>query len=1257
MSPAVAGFQPPITSHQEKHSTQPPPSQNPNPNPGSQNLSSSSLHLEIASDGGFNCSNFAGRSRPRLMKMRKKSGSPRGRPASRRVGLNPFRSVSEISIGGVEYAATSNCKKTGISIVEEGFVFGASNLTSEQIGFSGKVGNNVGFVFGGNNFNIRQKAFFGSVENLGCGESAKVGNVGFVSPANESDLVSSLEKIENVGFVFGVDKNKLDLAANIIFGNKESGDVAQRDSLSKSHLGEDGSSCNVGAAVPDVRGNLKVDAVGDSGKLSDASFVFSTGWSDSRSSSNQEAGRSVWSEYGNSGSMEQRAKFDNVGFVFGANERDTESSVHFKSGEFERSGGKLDSETRIEEARENDVFVFGSANKGDSVRNGSFQVSDWMNKLKSENAENCNGYVKRQNDSTDLVDNIKFDSVYRTSSSLCSDDIGASNILDALESLKIYDSVKVDGVDTIHGSTKTAGLFGGSVGNFSGKRSSSCSTSETYGKENQPINLTEKNSRLGQFSENRTNNGSEMNKTSFSSQVLSMGIGLQPQGSVFEASHLDEVEKDKPSVTSTPVGSGMPFTGFTAPSLNTPCSFSANFFPGLSKKLEFSAKSKSVGRRKAKKMGGNLRQHTLVQQRANLLSKEGHTDESLGSCSPMDFSPYQEVNCVPRASHSAASAKPKEQEPNSPKEGGRGFVSSPRSDKSDGRTNFCFASTSVNSGDRQSSFVTLSSPPDDSSASKHQQMKKYRMKIGRGSKVYASSQNVDISTSQSKWKNLSKADEAHVKQDPTEAGTVEACEKLRIRGNQAYRAGNFPAAEGFYTKGINTVLDTKMLGCTEPLMLCYSNRAATRSSLGRIREALGDCKMAAVLDPSFIRVRIRAANCHLVLGEVEDAMQYFSNCLQSGIDVCLDRRITIEAAEGVQKAQLRKYEEVVKLCEQSLDFAERNFASLDPTNQSTNADGSELGSSLRLWRWSLMSKSYFHLGRLEVALDHIEKQEQLNATIGRCGSWNQETTVPLAITVRELLRQKNAGNEAFQFGRHTEAVEHYTAAISCSVESRPFTAVCFCNRAAAHQALDQIADAIADCSLAIALDENYSKALSRRATLHEMIRDYEQAANDLHRLIAVLEKRSQKNTQQPGTPDSREKDLRRARRRVSSMQEKAKKGIPLDLYCILGIKASDAASEIKKAYRKAALRHHPDKAGQFLARSESGDDGLWKEITDKIHIYADKLFKMIGEAYAVLSDPTKRSKYDDEEESRDDHDTNVSSSSGRASNVYSTTFN
>ncbi|GMP84302.1 hypothetical protein CsSME_00037876 [Camellia sinensis var. sinensis] len=225
-----------------------------------------------------------------------------------------------------------------------------------------------------------------------------------------------------------------------------------------------------------------------------------------------------------------------------------------------------------------------------------------------------------------------------------------------------------------------------------------------------------------------------------------------------------------------------------------------------------------------------------------------------------------------------------------------------------------------------------------------------------------------------------------------------------------------------------------------------------------------------------------------------------------------------------------------------------------------------------------------------------------------------------------------------------------------------FATICFCNRAAAHQSLGQIADAIADCSPAIALDGSYSKAVSRRATLHETIRDYEQAASDLHGLISLLEKQSQEKVQQCGSPDGSAggnvKELRQARRRLSSVEEKAKKGISFDHYLILGIKPSDAASEIKKAYRKAALRHHPDKAGQLLARSESGDDGqLWKEIADEVHKDADRLFKTIREAYAVLLDPTKRSHYDLQEELRNaQKESNESRASRGPSDYYSSPF-
>ena len=35
----------------------------------------------------------------------------------------------------------------------------------------------------------------------------------------------------------------------------------------------------------------------------------------------------------------------------------------------------------------------------------------------------------------------------------------------------------------------------------------------------------------------------------------------------------------------------------------------------------------------------------------------------------------------------------------------------------------------------------------------------------------------------------------------------------------------------------------------------------------------------------------------------------------------------------------------------------------------------------------------------------------------------------------------------------------------------------------------------------------------------------------------------------------------------------------MDLYNILGIKSTASKEEIKKAYRKASLKHHPDRGG------------------------------------------------------------------------------
>jgi len=76
-----------------------------------------------------------------------------------------------------------------------------------------------------------------------------------------------------------------------------------------------------------------------------------------------------------------------------------------------------------------------------------------------------------------------------------------------------------------------------------------------------------------------------------------------------------------------------------------------------------------------------------------------------------------------------------------------------------------------------------------------------------------------------------------------------------------------------------------------------------------------------------------------------------------------------------------------------------------------------------------------------------------------------------------------------------------------------------------------------------------------------------------------------------------------------------------DYYDVLGVAKGSSADEIKKGYRKMAIKYHPDK---------NPDDKA-----------AEDNFKEAAEAYEVLSNPDKRARYD-----QFGHAANASSASG-----------
>ncbi|KAK9922123.1 hypothetical protein M0R45_030603 [Rubus argutus] len=1216
---------PSITSPLSKPSGNP---QNPTPSPEEMPSSFSFNFNVLGTNGpsGPNMSSRSGRSRPRLGKQRRKHARAGTVLAETGPEINPFCSVS-----------------------------GAGTSVSNEFSFS----------------------------NGGCG------GVGFVFGAKPSGLDENLDN--------GADVSS-DKRAEVNSGNGREFNKLESASAKQDDPGPRRDFCeNEGKSGYEGIDSTKVGNEDEGRKCSGIGSVFGSGWFSSSSNLNDSSGNmeKLATEVGGKIKVESETEFGKLkanSFEFHNEKRWSSNKDHndgiFAFGSSSKKGSSL-TDSKLancqDEVKSNDEHL-GARKTNSSSQNDNLS-SDFSSKCKLV-FESCNSVLSEETirDNHESTDHVVFGSESNTTCTA----IGMSSSRQFTFQAGLGDSVD-------------AGQF-------------------------PQCQISKPNAGAG--------------PCSFSS----IGLGFQQNGCVSEAPSAGEVKStDESRFTSTPDGFGVCFENFNTP-LRFPSCLRENILPEINKS-KFSAQGRSVRDKKSRKTKGKSKKPSLrkLLQTSNnsfhLVSNTapcasdatvpiGPNGDGFAAAKGKFCNRGDQIYEEPIAEHSRChserifayncSSKGSDSGDETPcfssKNEHVNGISSVGKDSEDVRADIgmnlesqerdcgtpCFASGFENMEGKTFTFIGSSFAEGSPIVAKRRLRRvKNKMKVGCNTFVITPSPNVEFGGSDqftphsstplifnavAKSEPQEQVTEVHI---PSTDATRETCEKLRISGNKAYRNKNFPKAEDFYTQGIVSVPSSERSGsCLKPLLLCYSNRAAARMHMGRIREALGDCMMATALDPNFLKVQMRAANFHLLLGEVENALRYFNKCVESGTGVCLDRRIVIDSADGIQKAQkvaeytnrsaklleqrttdaalsaleivsealsisefsekllemkaealclLRRYEEAIQLCEQSLYFAERNFSSL---NSVVNMDSAKCEDHpyARLWRWSFISKSYFHLGRFEAALDLLEKLEKVGSTKYRYASNNLESSISLAVTIRELLRYKDVGNEAFRSGRHTEAVDHYTVALSHNIGSRPFSAICLCNRAAAHQALGQITDAIADCSLAIALDGNYVKAVSRRATLHEMIRDYGQAASDLQRLISVLENQSGDKAKESASQDSangRKQELQNAYRRMPLMEEEAKKGIPLNFYLILGIKPSDTSSDIKKSYRKAALKHHPDKAGQFLARSESGDDGrLWKEISLEVHKDADRLFKMIGEAYAVLSDPNKRSEYDLEEEIR-----------------------
>lgn len=390
------------------------------------------------------------------------------------------------------------------------------------------------------------------------------------------------------------------------------------------------------------------------------------------------------------------------------------------------------------------------------------------------------------------------------------------------------------------------------------------------------------------------------------------------------------------------------------------------------------------------------------------------------------------------------------------------------------------------------------------------------------------------------------------------------------------------------------------------------------------KQALSDCQLAkdvqskqsadGVAQPKTL---IRLARCHLYLGNPSGALSVLNPLVeQSNLDQATRKQvIQLEKQANSVADHLASFQSLSS----QADWSVAGFA-LDQAQQHAGISESDVPLTWRIMRATV----HLHKNNLDQANSVIADALRADSNnpeallvrarillakgdiakaIAHCQAAlrsdpEQSGARDLLKKSRKLEAKKQEGNTAFKTGDNIAAIQSFTEALQLADENRGrdgpaqgFKAILYSNRATANSKEGDHLAVIADCDSALQLDPGYVKALRTRARAYLATEQYEQAVRDFKKAF-----------EQASVTGGREAEQLQRELRAAEIDLKRSK--KKDYYKILNVSKTASEAEIKKAYRKESLKHHPDKGGD------------------------EEKFKLCSEAYNVLTDENKRTRYD-----------------------------
>jgi tetratricopeptide (TPR) repeat protein len=426
-------------------------------------------------------------------------------------------------------------------------------------------------------------------------------------------------------------------------------------------------------------------------------------------------------------------------------------------------------------------------------------------------------------------------------------------------------------------------------------------------------------------------------------------------------------------------------------------------------------------------------------------------------------------------------------------------------------------------------------------------------------------------------------------------------------------------------------------------------------------QALMDCEHAIDADATYARAFVRAAGCHMKMAAFEDALALLEggnvpedaeiekaaveakamlehlNKINIGLtklrdfDAGLPRMGSDELAHPLDEARESLVQSVAALSAYPAIYATKHAKTFIETKALLlNACGAyheactfiseieKYGMKDEAWMPKYTFTAYFGKGDLRAAIEYADQ------------ATGRDLDPELVSMAKTMMKGKDEGNALFNAKKYADAVKAYTVAFEAGTSpiAAAYCSVVLGNRAAAYQGLNETLNALADCGRALSFNPWNVKALSRRSSIHESIRCWDDAANDLKAYIQIA---GRTNYDLFSSAQERRNALALATERLRAVEPRtqAQAHSQVDMYQILGLSTlrfQATAADIKKAYRALALKFHPDKSNRNMH--------AWVP-AQALHDDADRLFKLLGETNAQLGDPALRRVFDETERIRD----------------------